>query len=111
MAYTGQQIVDRIREQLPDDFKREWEDSVILSFVNDCAKMMLNRRPDLRIGSLGTALTDIALNTAFPFADQYLPAVVEYGVAMCNRPDDEEAVTSIARAARESFLKEIYGGV
>jgi hypothetical protein len=111
MAYTGQQIVDRIREQISDDFKREWTDAEILSFVNDAAKLMLNRRPDLRIGSLGAALTDIALGGTFAFADQYLPAVINYGVTMAQGPDDEESSAALARRAREDFFKELYGGV
>jgi hypothetical protein len=111
MAYTGQQIVDRIREQLPDEYGREWSAADLLGLVNDCAKVMLNRRPDLRIGSLGTPLTDITLVTNFPFADQYLPAVIRYGVAMANAGDDEESVQAISRTAKEDFLKELYGGV
>lgn len=109
MAYTGQNICDRVRDQINDEYKREIPDSEILAYANDAAKVMLNKRPDLRIGSLGTALTDIALADNFPFPDQYLPAVIEYCVAMCDSPDDESASEGRSQAAMTRFLRHLYG--
>lgn len=107
MAYTGQQIADRVREQLNDDYKREVADAEILNYINDCAKQILNRRPDLRIGSFGAALSDIALGGNFPFADQYLPAVINYCVAMCQSPDDEETMQALSDRAMKRFLSDL----
>ena len=109
MAYTGQNICDRVREQINDDYKREIADSELLAYANDCAKMMLNLRPDLRIGSFGTALSDIALGGNFPFQDQFLPAVIDYCVAMSQRPDDEDAQAGLAAAAMQKFERTIMG--
>jgi hypothetical protein len=109
MAYTGQQICDRVREQINDDYKREIADAEILNYVNDVAKQILNMRPDLRIGSFGTTLADIALGGNFPFPDQFLPPVVDYCVSMCQRPDDEDAQTGQSQGALVKFYKDIYG--
>lgn len=109
MAYTGQQIADRIREQINDDYKRRVSDAELLNYINDCAKALFNRRPDLRIGSFSAALADIALGGNFPFPDVYLPAVIDYGVAMAERPDDEAAEFTKAQAAMQSFMRNIYG--
>ena len=109
MAYTGQNICDRVRDQINDDAKRRVPDAEILTYINDCAKQLLNKRPDLRIGSFGAALADIALGGNFPFQDQYLPAVIEYCVSMAERPDDEAAEGSLSGAAMQKFLRDIYG--
>lgn len=109
MAYTGQNICDRVREQINDDYKREVPDAEILNYANDCAKMMLNLRPDLRMGSFGSALSDIALGGNFPFADQFLPAVIDYCVAMSQRPDDEDAQAGLSQAAMARFERVLVG--
>ena len=110
MAYTGQQIVDRVREQINDNAGRDVGDGELLRLVNDCAKVLLNKRPDLRVGSYATALTDISLVQNFPFADQYLPAVIDYCVSMSQRPDDEAHEASFSQAAMAKFEHDIFGG-
>lgn len=109
MAYTGQQIADRVREQINDDAKRRVPDAEILNYLNDCAKMILNLRPDLRIGSFGAALADINLAGNFPFQDQFLPAVIDYCVAMSERPDDEATEGAYSQVARATFERVILG--
>lgn len=109
MAYTGQQIADRIREQINDDAKRRVPDAELLNYINDCAKVIINKRPELRIGGFGAALADIALAGNFPFPDQYLPAVIDYCVAMAERPDDEAAEGSLSGAAMGMFERSIMG--
>lgn len=109
MAYTGQQICDRVRDQINDDFKREIPDAEILTLINDCAKQIRLKRPDLRIGSFASSLADITLGQPFPFSDLYLTAVIDYCVAMCQRPDDEDSQAGQSQAAMTQFLKTIYG--
>lgn len=109
MAYTGQNICDRVREQINDDYKRRVTDAEILNYINDCAKVILNKRPDLRIGSFGTALADIVLGGNFPFQDQYIPAVIDYCTAMCQRPDDEDAQSGQSATSMQAFMAAIGG--
>lgn len=110
MSYTGQNICDRVREQTNDEYKRDVGDAELLNYVNDCAKVILNLRPELRIGSFSTAMADISLSGTFPFPDQYLPAVIDYCVAMAQRPDDEDAQSGQSQAAMSSFKNAIVMG-
>lgn len=107
MAYTGQNICDRVRDQINDDYKREVADAEILGYINDCAKVLLNYRPDMFIGLFSSLPADIALGGNWPLSDWTLPLVIDYCTAMCQRPDDEDAQAGLSAAAMDKFIKAI----
>lgn len=109
MAYTGQQIADLIRPQINDDFKRKVTDAELLAYINQCAKQLYMKRPDLFIGALATAPADIALGGTFPGPDLYVASVVDYCVSMTQRPDDEDATARVSDGAMKKFLRDIHG--
>jgi hypothetical protein len=109
MAYTGQQICDRTREQLNDDAKREFPDSEILNYVNDCVKVIYDKRPEFFVGLFSAFPADMNLAANWPLEDRLLPAVIDYAVSMSQRPDDEEASQQIASAAMGKFMDAIKG--
>lgn len=109
MATTGQQICDKVRLQTNDALKRELPDTELLEYVNQCARSLFLKRPDLRIGAFATPITDIALGGSFPFDDLFIPAVVDYCVSMTQRPDDEDADARVSDGAMKKFLRDIYG--
>lgn len=109
MAYTGQQICDRVREQVNDDYKREIPDAEILNYVNDCVKVIYDKRPDFFIGLFSSFPTDMSLGNNWPLEDRLLPAIIDYAVAMSQRPDDEDAQAGLSKVALEKFTNSLYG--
>lgn len=109
MAYTGQQIADRVREQINDDYKRRVPDAEILNYINDTVKVVYDRRPDFLIGLFSALPADIALGGTFPLEDRLLPAVIDYCVAMSERPDDEAARSDLGTAALQKFERALQG--
>lgn len=103
MAYSGQNICDRVREQINDDYKREVPDAEILNYANDCIKVIYDRRPDYFIGQFASFPTDMTLGTNWPLEDRVLPAVIDYAVAMAQRPDDEDSQVGLSKAALDKF--------
>jgi hypothetical protein len=105
MTYTGQQVCDRARPQINDQFKREVEDAELLDYINDLVKVLRHKRPDLFVGSFSAIAADIALGSVVPVVDDtWLPAFVDYLVGMAGRPDDEESAQSVADKAMAKFL-------
>lgn len=109
MAYTGQQIVDRVRDQINDDFKREIPDTEILNYVNDCVKVLYDKRPDFFVGLFTAFPADMVIGGNWPLEDRLLPAVIDYALSMAQRPDDEEASQAIAVAAMGKFMDTVKG--
>ncbi len=109
MAYTGQQICDRVREQSNDDLKREYPDAEILNLVNDCAKVIYDKRPDFFVGALSAAPADILLGNPWPLEDRTLPWVIDYCVAMLQRPDEEDTAAGVGAAAMAKFVNALKG--
>ncbi len=109
MAYTGQNIADRVREQINDDAKRRVQDAEILNYINDFVKVVYDKRPDFLVGMYSGLPADIALGGVWPLEDRLLPALIDYCVAMCERPDDEAAEATLSQAAMQKALRALLG--
>lgn len=98
MAFTFQQAVDRARVPLNDSDKDRYSDQELLAYAVDALLMLYRYRPDLFIGSFGAlpSITSLALSSAFPVEDQYLPIVADYVTGRAESKDDESVDNSRA---------------
>lgn len=106
---TMQNIIDRVRFRLNDAQKVRNPDTQVLQYLNDMVKAAYNFRPDFFIGQYTAPPFDLASGGTYPLPGFSEPAAVEYCVALCNLPDDEEARQAKARDAEARFFAHLYG--
>lgn len=109
MASTMQQVADRVRARLKDEYKDLVDDTSLLEVLNEGVKVLYNTRPDFFIGSFATSPpADVLLMDNYPLVDETIPHVVNYAVAILETEPgkDRQKNTSGAEAR---FLRGIYG--
>lgn len=88
---TAQQIIDLARVPLNDDDKDRYSDDDGLRFLNTGLARLKRVRPDLFLGSLGTAWTDLTLTSAVPTPPEVDQALADYVTGRLTMRDDEES--------------------
>lgn len=108
---TAQTLIDGARLTLHDDDKVRFPDADLLVGLNDGLKLIRAVRPDLWYGSLGTALTDLAIDGSFPIGVEYEPAIKKYIIHYASMRDDEYVAKGRADAFLKQFVAELTQGV
>lgn len=106
---TMQVMCDRVRRRISDSQKTRVPDTTILQYLNDLTKIVYGQRPDFFVGTFSTPIADAALGGNYPLPIFTEPWAVEYAVAMCNLPDDEEVRQAKAQDAEKRFIRYLYG--
>ena len=106
---TMQNLCDRVRKRISDTQKARVPDATILQYLNDLQKIVYGQRPDFFVGAFPAGLADVVLSGTYPLPVFTEPWAVEYGVAMCNLPDDEEVRQAKAQDAEQRFIRYLYG--
>lgn len=107
MAYTMQQVVDRARARLNDEYKKKFDDAELNDIANESIKAIYAMRPDFFVGSFATSPpTDKLLSENYPLPDETLPHIINYIVSLTeNQPRDGTQATG----AEQRFLRGLYG--
>jgi hypothetical protein len=107
MATTMQQVADKVRARLKDDYKNQLDDTSLLEILNESVKQIYNMRPDYFIGSFGTSPpADVLLMDNYPLPDETIPHAVNYAVAMIEVEPGPDKTQS---GAETRFLRGING--
>lgn len=107
MAITMQQIADRVRARVRDNYQNEVDDTAILEILNDGVKVLYNERPDFFIGMFSaTPLVDKLLSEDCPLPDENVPHLINYAVAIIEVQPSDEKNTS---GAEQRFVRGIHG--
>lgn len=107
MAYTMQQIVDRARSRINDQYKQSYDDSELNDLLNEAVKVIYEKRPDFFVGAYATSPpTDKLLTESYPLPDETIQHVINYIVSLAEVQPKEGAGRT---GAEERFLRGLYG--
>lgn len=104
-----QAVVDLARMTLNDDAKDKNTDANLLTYGNDAIQEIYLMRPDLRLGSFGTAYveaTDV-VNDDFPLDGSFKRPVADYIIARAEFQDAVHVTTGRALASYGIFKEQL----
>jgi hypothetical protein len=110
MAYTIQQVVDLARVPLNDALKVRYTDAILLGYYNAAMFRLYEIRPDLQIGSYGTAYTPVAIGGiggAIPVGDRFAMPLADYIGGRAEMKDEESVTSARAQALMQMFVAEL----
>ena len=107
---TNQSVVDLARVTLNDAKKARYSDAILLGYLTSAVRRAYELRPDLRIGSYGTA-EDVpsALGGTFPIPDRYIQTCADYISGRAELRDDDATTEARAQAMLALFGSELLG--
>jgi len=104
-----QAVLDLARMTLNDDDKDKNTDADLLVYGNDAAREVYGLRPDLRLGSFGTAYTEATdpVTDNFTLPDDFKRIVADYIVARAEFKDAVHVTSGRAVAAFGLFKSQV----
>lgn len=112
MAFTVQQVLDLARAPLNDTLKTRYSDTLLLSYYNAGVLHIYELRPDVLIGTYGTAYVPVLLanlSAAFPLSDRFALPLADYIGGRAEMRDEDAASSGRAQALMKLFSDEVRG--
>ena len=102
---TLQDVIDLARIPLNDLGGVRYSSEDLLRYANAGIRRAYQVRPDLRLGSFSTPITDKALTDVFPMPGEYLQAIADYVVFRAETKDDEHVISERVTVFMNSFTQ------
>ena len=110
MAYTVQNVLDLARLPLNDMLKARYTDATLLTYYNTGIFRLYELRPDLQIGTYGTAYTPVlaaALSSSIPVSDRFAQPLADFIGGRAEMRDEDAASSGRAQALMKLFADEV----